>query len=93
VLQALTRGRPLVTEKETGAKREQRSGGVLLDLERLQAQAERLYLVRFVDAVRQARGEYGRYLLLRAGDELAIRVAGDGSSELLNEIIVSDEEA
>ena len=91
MLQALTRGNRFVTEKETGAKREQRSGGVLLDLERLQAQAEGLYLVRFVDAVRQARGEYGRYLLLRAGDELAIRAAGDGSSELLNEIIVSDD--
>jgi hypothetical protein len=82
-----------VTDEETGANREQRSGGVLLDLERLQAQAEHLYLVRFVDAVREARGEYGRYLLLRAGDELAIRAAGDGSGELLNEIIVSDEDA
>lgn len=34
----------------------------------------------------------GRYLLLRAGDELAIRAAGDGSGELLNEIIVPDKD-
>jgi hypothetical protein len=82
-----------MTDKGTTAKREQRGGGVLLDLDRLQAQAQTLYLTRFVDAVRQARGEYGRYLLLRAGDELAIRAAGDGSGELLNEIIVSDDDA
>jgi hypothetical protein len=82
-----------MSEEEAIAKREQRGGGVLLDLDRLQAQAERLYLIRFVDAVREARGEHGRYLLLRAGDELAIRAAGDGSGELLNEIIVSDDDA
>ena len=82
-----------MTDKGTTAKREQRGGGVLLDLDRLQAQAQSLYLTRFVDAVRQARGEYGRYLLLRAGDELAIKAAGDGSGELLNEIIVSDDDA
>jgi hypothetical protein len=82
-----------MTDKGTTAKREQRGGGVLLDLDRLQAQAQSLYLTRFVDAVRQARGEYGRYLLLRAGDELAIKAAGDGSSELLKEIIVSDDDA
>jgi hypothetical protein len=82
-----------MTDKGTAAKREQRGGGVLLDLDRLQAQAQTLYLTRFVDAVRQARGEHGRYLLLRAGDELAIRAAGDGSGEWLNEIIVSDDDA
>jgi hypothetical protein len=82
-----------MTDKGTTAKREQRGGGVLLDLDRLQAQAQTLYLTRFVDAVRQARGEYGRYLLLRAGDELAIKAAGDGSGELLSEIIVSDDDA
>ena len=82
-----------MTDKGTTAKREQRGGGVLLDLDRLQAQAQSLYLTRFVDAIRQARGEYGRYLLLRAGDELAIKAAGDGSGELLNEIIVSDDDA
>ena len=62
---------------------DKRGGGLVVDLKRLEAQAETLYLHRFVEAVQRARGRHGRYLLLRAGDELAIRAAGDGSSERL----------
>ena len=61
---------------------------VVIDLQRLEAQAEDLYLHRFLEAVKEARGEFGRYLTLRRGDELAIRAAGDGSSERLDEIAV-----
>ena len=65
-----------------------RKGPVVIDLERLERQARDLYLHRFVDAVKQARGQFGRYLSLRTGDELAIRAAGDGSSESLDDVIV-----
>lgn len=64
---------------------QQRKPGILVDLERLEAHAEQLYLHRFVDSVKRARGEHGRYLLLRAGDELAIQAAGDGSTESLED--------
>jgi hypothetical protein len=67
---------------------EQRSTGVVVDLERLEAHAEDLYLHRFVDAVKRARGEHGGYLVLRAGDELAIRAAGDGSGASLDDVVV-----
>jgi hypothetical protein len=67
---------------------EQRSAGVVVDLERLEAHAQDLYLHRFVAAVKRARGEHGRYLVLRAGDELAIRAAGDGSAASLEDIVV-----
>ena len=63
-----------------------RSAGILVDLERLQDHAESMYLTRFVDAVKKARDAHGRYLLLRSGDELAIKAAGDGSAELLDEV-------
>jgi hypothetical protein len=66
---------------------------MLLDLDRLETHAQDLYLRRFVDAVRRARGEYGRYLLLRSGDELAIRSADDGSAALLDNMLVGNEEA
>ncbi|HYO60440.1 MAG TPA: hypothetical protein VEU29_00905 [Actinomycetota bacterium] len=68
----------------------QRKGGVIVDLERLESHAESLYLHRFVDAVRQARGEHGRYLVLRHGDELAIAAAGDGSAEYLEDAAVEE---
>ena len=68
---------------------EQRSEGNAIDLERLEEQARSLYLHRFVDAIRKARGEFGRYLYLRAGDELAIRAANDGSLEALAEVTVN----
>ena len=68
--------------------REQRRDGPTLDLEALEAQAESLYLHRFVEAVRRARGEHGRYLRIRPGDELAIRAAGDGSSAYLDDVLV-----
>ncbi len=73
-----------------GAASEQRQAGVIVDLERLEAQAEQLYLHRFVDYVKKVRGEYGRYLTLRAGDELAIEAAGDGSAESLRAARAAD---
>jgi hypothetical protein len=69
-------------------ERDQRREGPTLDLEALEAQAESLYLHRFVEAVRKARGEHGRYLRIRPGDELAIRAAGDGSDASLDEIVI-----
>jgi hypothetical protein len=71
---------------------EQRTEGTKIDLEKLERHARSLYLHRFVEAIRQARGEHGRYLTLRAGDELAIRAAADGSSEWLEQILVLDEQ-
>lgn len=68
----------------------QRKGGVIVDLERLESHAESLYLHRFVEAVRQARGEHGRYLVLRHGDELAIAAAGDGSAQYLEDAAVDE---
>ena len=68
----------------------QRKGGVVVDLERLESHAESLYLHRFVEAVRRARGEHGRYLVLRHGDELAIMAAGDGSAEYLEDASVEE---
>ncbi len=70
---------------------DQRDEGIVLDLEKLEAQAQDLYLTHFVGAVKKARGEVGRYLVLRAGDELAIRSAPDGSSEWLDQVITVDE--
>lgn len=67
---------------------ESRKRGLVLDLERLEEQAKSLYLHRFVDAVRTARGEFGRYLTVRAGDELAMRAADDGSAELFDRLSV-----
>ena len=63
-----------------------RTRGVVVDLDRLEKHAEEMYLTRFVEAVKAARGTYGRFLVLRSGDELAIRAAGDGSVELLDEV-------
>ena len=68
----------------------ERKGGVIVDLDRLEAHAESLYLHRFVEAVRKARGEHGRYLVLRHGDELAIAAAGDGSAEYLEDASVPE---
>ncbi|MDQ3216257.1 MAG: hypothetical protein M3Q18_00085 [Actinomycetota bacterium] len=70
---------------------EQRTEGTKIDLERLEKHARSLYLHRFVEAIQQARGEHGRYLTLRAGDELAIRAAADGSDEWLERILVLDD--
>jgi hypothetical protein len=68
--------------------RDQRGAGPTLDLEALEAHAESLYLHRFVEAVRRARGEHGRYLRIRPGDELAIRAASDGSAAYLDDVVV-----
>lgn len=54
----------------------------MLDLQELEDHAKALFLHRFVEAVQAARKEFGRYLTLRAGDELAIQAADDGSAEL-----------
>ncbi|MFP5298510.1 MAG: hypothetical protein ACLGHL_05955 [Actinomycetota bacterium] len=67
--------------------RDHRGGPIVIDLEKLEKQAEDLYLTRFVDSVRRARGENGRFLVLRAGDELAIQAAGDGSADVLSIVI------
>lgn len=73
-----------------GGSEEQRQDGVVVDLGRLEEQAEELYLHRFVEYVKKVRGEHGRYLTLRAGDELAIEAAGDGSAESLREALADD---
>ena len=69
------------------ARGEQRQAGVVLDLERLEGQAEDLYLHKFVEYVKKVRGEHGRYLTLRAGDEIAIQAAADGSAESLKDVL------
>jgi hypothetical protein len=69
---------------------EKRDDGVVVDLEKLEEQAEGLYLHRFVEYVKKVRGEHGRYLTLRAGDQLAIEAAGDGSAETLQGALVED---
>lgn len=68
--------------------RNHRGRPVVVDLERLEEQAEELFLHRFVEYVKKARGEHGRYLTLRTGDALAIRAADDGSSDILDGIVV-----
>lgn len=79
-----------MARNEPGGELErQRDSGVVIDLDRLQMHAETLYLHRFVEAVRKARGEHGRYLKLRPGDALAIEAAGDGSVGLLQEVAVA----
>jgi hypothetical protein len=67
---------------------DQRGDGVAVDLDKLERQAEELYLHRFVEYVRKVRGEHGRFLTLRAGDELAIKAADDGSARALDEVLV-----
>lgn len=79
--------------KGPGARGEQRQDGVVVDLGRLEAQAEELYLHKFVEHVKRVRGEHGRYLTLRAGDELAITAAGDGSAESLKEVLADESDA
>ena len=73
-----------------GDGQDQRSDGVVLDLERLEQQADSLYLHRFVEYVKKVRGEHGRYLTLRAGDTLAIKAADDGSAETLQGLVVDE---
>ncbi len=69
---------------------DQRNDGVMLDLERLEEHMDGLYLTRFVEHIKRVRGEHGRYLTLRAGDELAIKAADDGSAEKLRHILADD---
>jgi hypothetical protein len=70
---------------------DKRGEGIVIDLDRLEAHAKDLYLHRFVEGVRQVRRYNGRYLVLRSGDETAIRAADDGSAESLDEIIAEPE--
>jgi len=65
-----------------------RGPGLVIDLDKLESHARDLYLTRFVEFVREARGEHGRYLRLRPGDETAIIAAGDGSADSLEAVRV-----
>ena len=60
---------------------------LVVDLEKLEKQAEELFLHRFLAAIQKARGDHGRYLTLRAGDQVAIEAAGDGSEGELHQIV------
>lgn len=71
-------------------EQQRRAAGRIIDTQRLDAIQNRVYLHRFVDAVRNSRGAKGRYLYLRAGDELAIVAAEDGSAALLDRVTVID---
>ena len=75
---------------DAGEQDKRQGRPVVIDLERLEKHAQDLYLTRFVEAVKAARGEFGRFLTLRTGDELAIRAAGDGSSEVLDRVAVDE---
>ena len=76
---------------DAGEQDKRQGRPVVIDLERLEKHAQDLYLTRFVEAVKEARGQFGRYLTLRTGDELAIRAAGDGSSETLDQVSVEEQ--
>jgi hypothetical protein len=65
---------------------------IVVDLEKLEKQAEELFLHRFLDAIQKARGDHGRFLTLRAGDQVAIESANDGSIDELNTIIRTEED-
>lgn len=69
-----------------------RSNGVAVDLKKLEQHAKSLYLHRFVESIQKARSAHGQFLVLRAGDEIAIRAADDGSEELLETVAVEPEE-
>lgn len=76
---------------QDGAARENDSrleDPVVVDLLKLEQHAEQLFLHRFVDYVKKARQDNGRFLKLRAGDELAILAAADGSAEALGTVAV-----
>jgi hypothetical protein len=65
---------------------------IVVDLEKLEKQAEELFLHRFLAAIQKARGDHGRYLTLRAGDQVAIESANDGSIDQLEEIVRREED-
>jgi hypothetical protein len=69
-----------------------RSTGVAIDLKKLEHHAKSLYLHRFVESIQEARSAHGQYLVLRAGDEIAISAAADGSRELLKDVTVEMDE-
>lgn len=72
-------------------REDSRQEPVVIDLLALERQAEKLFLHRFVEHIRQARQETGRYLTLRGGDVMAIEAAADGSAEILEDVAVEDE--
>ena len=74
------------------ADADQRGDSLRVDLDRLERQAEELYLHKFLEHVKRVRGQHGRYLTLRAGDEIAIQAAGDGSAEILKEAIAEPDQ-
>jgi hypothetical protein len=69
---------------------QRRTQGRVIDSHRLQQSEPERYIHRLVRAIRTARQEKGRYFYLRAGDEVAILAAEDGSTELMEEITVID---
>ena len=77
---------------ERSRNEEQRAAGPTIDLEALERHARELYLHRFVAYIQKARGEHGRYLQLRPGDQLAIEAADDESARLLADVLVDPEE-
>jgi hypothetical protein len=68
-----------------------RGQGRVIDCELLATMEPVLFIHRFVDAIWDARKERKRYLFLRAGDEIAISVAGDASGEVLERITVTQD--
>ena len=72
-------------------QRGNRATGRVVDCDKLARIEPALFIHRFVDAIWAAREERKRYLYLRAGDEIAIAVVGDGSQEILDSITASAE--
>lgn len=77
-------------ERAERREEERQEDPVVVDLLKLEQHAERLFLHRFVEYVRRARKENGRFLQLRAGDELAILAAADGSAEALGAVAADE---
>jgi hypothetical protein len=78
--------------QEGGRTEGARNQGVAVDLQKLEQHAKSLYLHRFVESIQQARSAHGQYLVLRAGDEIAIKAAADGSDQLLESVTVETDE-
>jgi hypothetical protein len=76
----------------SGRQEGERSNGVAVDLQKLEQHAKSLYLHRFVESIKAARSTHGQFLVLRAGDEIAIKAADDGSEELLEAVAVEADE-
>jgi hypothetical protein len=79
-------------EGHSREREEARRDPVVIDLFALEKQAEELFLHRFVEHVRQARRDNGRFLTMRGGDVAAIEAAADGSAEMLEEVLVEEKD-